>query len=157
MWIYRPSAFEMLKVLDPLRRYAHFRVMVDAPAQIFIRGRTDGLIATASQAHTGAIALLAVSTLVGLWIAPRWGTAPVDMIYLPAVLAVAVMWGLGPAVVAGLAAALAYNFFFTVPVHTFRMDRVTDVVTVVVLLIVALVTSQLARALLSHAPALSHL
>ena len=134
----------MLKVLDPLRRYAHFRVMVDAPAQIFIRGRTDGSIATAIQAHTGAIALVAVSTLVGLWIAPRWGTAPVDMIYLPAVLAVAVMWGLGPALVAGIAAALAYNFFFTAPVHTLRIDRVSDVVTVIVLLLVALVTSRLA-------------
>ena len=78
------------------------------------------------QAYAGAIAMVAVSTLVGLWIAPRWGTAPVDMIYLPAVLAAAALWGLGPALVAGLAAALAYNFFFTAPIHTFRMDRVTD-------------------------------
>src|SRR3954451_22914203 len=96
------------------------------------------------QAYAGAVAMVAVSTLMGLWIAPRWGTAPVDMIYLPAVLAAAALWGLGPAVIAGLAAALAYNFFFTTPVHTFRMDRVADVVTVIVLLIVALVTSRLA-------------
>ena len=103
------------------------------------------------QAYAGAVAMVAVSTLVGLWIAPRWGTAPVDMIYLPAVLAAAALWGLGPALIAGIAAALAYNFFFTVPVHTFRMDRVTDVVTVVVLLLVALVTSQLAAAIRSQA------
>ena len=103
------------------------------------------------QAYAGAVAMVAVSTLVGLWIAPRWGTASVDMIYLPAVLAAATLWGLGPAVIAGLAAALAYNFFFTAPVHTFRMDRVADVVTVVVLLIVALVTSQLAAAIRSQA------
>src|SRR5689334_25388470 len=82
------------------------------------------------QAYAGAIAMVAVSTLAGLWIAPRWGTAPVDMIYLPAVLAAAALWGLGPALVAGIAAALAYNFFFTVPIHTFRMDRAADVVTV---------------------------
>lgn len=103
------------------------------------------------QAYAGAIVMVAVSTLVGLWIAPRWGTAPVDMIYLPAVLAAAAMWGLGPAVAAGLSAALAYNFFFTAPVHTFRMDRAADVVTVVVLLIVALVTSQLAARIRTHA------
>ena len=103
------------------------------------------------QAYAGAIAMVAVSTLVGLWIAPRWGTAPVDMIYLPAVLAAAALWGLGPALVAGLAAALAYNFFFTAPIHTFRMDRVTDVVTVIVLLIVALVTSQLAARIRAQA------
>src|SRR6185437_10439806 len=92
------------------------------------------------QAYAGAVAMVAVSTLIGLWIAPRWGTAPVDMIYLPAVLAAAALWGIGPGVVAGIAAALAYNFFFTEPVHTFRMNRVADVVTVAVLLIVALVT-----------------
>ena len=103
------------------------------------------------QAYTGAIGMVALSTLVGLWIAPRWGTAPVDMIYLPAVLAAAALWGLGPATVAGLAAALAYNFFFTAPVHTFRMDRAADVVTVVVLLIVALVTSKLASAIRTQA------
>src|SRR3954468_23326339 len=95
-----------------------------------------GSLATQVQAYAGAIGLVAASTLVGLWIAPRWGTAPVDMIFLPAVLAAAAVWGLGPAVVAGLTAALAYNFFFTEPVHTFEISRVTDVVTVVVLLIV---------------------
>src|SRR5437763_16006338 len=103
------------------------------------------------QSYTAAVAMVAVSTLLGLWIAPRWGTAAVDMIYLPAVLAAAALWGLGPAVSAGLAAALSYNFFFTEPVHTFRMDRVADVVTVAVLLIVALVTSKLAAGIRSQA------
>jgi two-component system, OmpR family, sensor histidine kinase KdpD len=96
------------------------------------------------EAYVGTIIMVGVSTLLGLWIAPRWGTAPVDMIYLPAVLAAAALWGLGAGLVAGIGAALAYNFFFTAPVHTFRMDRVADVVTVAVLLIVALVTSRLA-------------
>lgn len=95
--------------------------------------------------------MVAVSTLIGMWIAPRWGTAAVDMIYLPAVLAAAALWGLGPALVAGIAAALSYNFFFTEPLHTFRMDRVTDVVTVVVLLVVALVTSKLAAGIREQA------
>jgi two-component system sensor histidine kinase KdpD len=108
-------------------------------------------IAARIQAYAGAVAMVAVSTLVNLWIAPRWGTAPVDMIYLPAVLAAAALWGLGPALLAGIAAALAYNFFFSAPVHTFRMDRVADVVTVVVLLIVALVTSQLAAGIRTQA------
>jgi two-component system sensor histidine kinase KdpD len=99
---------------------------------------------TRIQAYAGATAMVAVSTLLGLWIAPRWGTAPVDMIYLPSVLAAAALWGLGPALLSGASSALAYNFFFTEPIHTFRMDRVTDVVTVIVLLLVALVTSRLA-------------
>ncbi|HZU51137.1 MAG TPA: DUF4118 domain-containing protein, partial [Sphingomicrobium sp.] len=103
------------------------------------------------QAYAGAIILVGASTLVDLWIAPKWGTAAVDMVYLPAVLAAAALWGIGPGLVAGTAAALAYNFFFTEPVHTFRMDRVADVVTVVVLLIVALVTSKLAAGIREQA------
>jgi len=108
-------------------------------------------IASRVQGYAGAVAMVAASTLIGLWIAPRWGTAPVDMVYLPAVLAAAALWGLGPAVVAGIIAALAYNFFFTAPIHTFRIDRVTDVVTVLVLLIVALVTSRLAAGIRAQA------
>lgn len=101
-------------------------------------------IAAEMRRYAGAIAMVAVSTLIGLWIAPRWGIGPVDMIYLPAVLTAAVLWGLGPALVAGVGAALAYNFFFTEPIHTLRIDRAADIVTVAVLLIVALVTSKLA-------------
>jgi two-component system, OmpR family, sensor histidine kinase KdpD len=108
-------------------------------------------IASGIQSYAFALALVAGSTLVGLWIAPRWGTAPVDMLYLPAVLAAAALWGLGPGLAAGVSAALAYNFFFTEPVHTFRMDRGADVVTVLVLLIVALVTSRLASAIRDQA------
>jgi two-component system sensor histidine kinase KdpD len=100
--------------------------------------------ATSIQAYVGTIMMTFASTLLGLWIAPRWGTAPVDMIYLPAVLAAAALWGIGPGLVAAVGAALAYNFFFTTPVHTFRIERVADLVTVIVLLVVALVTSRLA-------------
>jgi two-component system sensor histidine kinase KdpD len=113
--------------------------------------RSAASVLTTVEHYAGAVAMVAVSTMLALWIAPRWGTAPVDMVYLPAVLAAAALWGFGPAVVAGIASALAYNFFFTAPVHTLRMDRVTDAVTVAVLLIVALVTSQLAAAIRKQA------
>ena len=103
------------------------------------------------RAYAGTLALVAASTLLGLWIAPRWGTAPVDMIYLPAVLGAAALWGLGPGLVAGVTSALAYNFFFTAPVHTLRIDRVADIVTVSVLLIVALVTGRLAAGIREQA------
>src|SRR3954453_11477938 len=132
--------------LDERDGAAHLAAMAEAQAR-----HLQASIATRIQAYAGAVAMVAASTLVGLWIAPRWGTAPVDMIYLPAVLAAAALWGLGPALIAGIAAALAYNFFFTTPVHTFRMDRVTDVVTVLVLLVVALVTSKLASGIRAQA------
>jgi two-component system sensor histidine kinase KdpD len=125
--------------------------MTDVPSVDVVQSPQRGSIGAGVQSYAVALALVAGSTLVGLWIAPRWGTAPVDMIYLPAVLAAATLWGLGPGLIAGMAAALAYNFFFTEPVHTFRMNRVTDVVTVVVLLIVALVTSRLAASMRAQA------
>jgi len=108
-------------------------------------------IADAIRAYAGTLAMVAISTLVGLWIAPRWGTASVDMVYLPAVLGAAALWGLGPGLVGGVTSALAYNFFFTAPVHTLRIDRVDDVVTVTVLLIVALVTGRLAAGIRAQA------
>ena len=103
------------------------------------------------QAYAGAVALVAASTLMGLWIAPRFGTGPVDMIYLPAVLAAAALWGLGPALLAGVVATAAYNFFFTAPYHSLQMYDVADVVTVIVLLIVALATSKLAAGIRAQA------
>ena len=125
--------------------------MTDVPPIAIVEERSQSAIASGLQSYAVALALVALSTLIGLWIAPRWGTAAVDMIYLPAVLAAAALWGIGPGLFAGIAAALAYNFFFTEPVHTFRMDRVADVVTVVVLLIVALVTSRLASGIRTQA------
>src|SRR5256885_16600420 len=103
--------------------------------------RAPSSVTTSIQAYAGAIAMVAVSTLVGLWIAPRWGTAPVDMIFLPAVLAGAALWGLGPARVAGIMAGLSYNFFFPEPVQTFWTNRGADGVPLGFLSIVAPVPS----------------
>jgi len=94
--------------------------------------------------YAEALLMVAASTLAGLAMAPRWGSSSVDLLYLPAVLIAAVSAGLGPALLAALASALAYNFFFTAPHMTFRIDNPSDIVTVVVLFAVAVVTSQLA-------------
>ena len=91
-----------------------------------------------------ALAMVALSTIGGAIVAPRWGNGAVDLLYVPGILAAAILLGFWPALVAGLASALAYNFFFTPPFHTFRMDRPADIVTVVILFLVATVTSRLA-------------
>lgn len=95
--------------------------------------------------------MVAVATLAGLAIAPRWGNSAVDLLYLPAVLAAAVLAGLGPALFAALASALAYNFFFTAPHLTFRIENPNDFVTVIALFGVAVVTSQLAASVRRNA------
>lgn len=97
--------------------------------------------------YAEALLLVAASTIVGLLLVPRWGNSAVDLLYLPAVLATSVLAGLGPALLAAMASALAYNFFFTAPHMTLRIDNPNDAVTVVVLFAVAVVTSQLASSI----------
>lgn len=94
--------------------------------------------------YAEASLMVAASTLAGLAIAPGWGHSAVDLLYLPAVVGAAALAGRGPALFAALASALAYNFFFTAPHLTFRIQDPNDIVTVAVLFGVALVTSQLA-------------
>ena len=101
--------------------------------------------------YVAAQVLVAISTLVALWIANRWGSAAVEMIYLPAVLAAGIWWGFGPAVLAAVTSALSYNYFFTEPLHTFRIDSAVDIVDVIILFLVAVVTSQLASAVRKQA------
>lgn len=97
--------------------------------------------------YVEALLLVAGSTLVGLVMAPRWGSGAVDLLYLPTVLGVAVLSGLGTSLAAATASALTYNYFFTSPYRTFRIDNPEDVVTVLVLFLVAVVTSHLAASI----------
>jgi K+-sensing histidine kinase KdpD len=101
----------------------------------------------AALSYVGASAMVALSTALGLAIAPVWGSGPVDLVYLPAVLGAAVFGGLRPALFAAVVSTLAYNYFFTAPFHTLLIHSPADVVTVAVLFAVALVTSHLAGSL----------
>lgn len=98
-------------------------------------------------AYVLAVMLVAGATLLGLAIGPRWGNEPVVLLYLPAVLAAAAYGGLSPALVAAVTSTLAYNYFFTAPYKTLLIHSPADIVTVVVLFLVAVVTSQLAGSL----------
>lgn len=101
--------------------------------------------------HAVAMLLVAAATVIGQAVAGQWGTDPVVLLYIPPVLMVAVYWGLWPSLLGAVAATLAYNFYFTVPIHTFRIQSPADVATVAILLVVALVTSRLAGQLREQA------
>jgi two-component system sensor histidine kinase KdpD len=64
--------------------------------------------------------------------------------YLLLVLWLGARWGRGPAVAGSIAAFLLYDFFFVPPVGTFSVRGPAELLELVVLLAVALVTSQLA-------------
>lgn len=101
--------------------------------------------------YAETLAMVAASTLVGMLVAPRWGNSAVDLLYLPAVLAAAGFYGLGPGLLAAVGSALAFNYYFTHPFHTLRISRPEDVATVALLFLVALVTSQLAARMRAEA------
>jgi K+-sensing histidine kinase KdpD len=88
---------------------------------------------------------------MGLVIAPHWGNGPVVLLFIPPVLAAAAYFGLRPALAAAVASTLAFNYFFTAPYRTLLIHSPTDVVTVIVLFLVALVTSHLAGSMRDQA------
>lgn len=102
-------------------------------------------------AYAVAVLLIGASTAGGLLIAPHWGTAPVLLLYLPAVLVAAIYCGLWPSLAAAVLSALAYNYFFTEPYRTFIIHSPADIVTVAMLFLVAVVTSRLAGSLREQA------
>ena len=71
------------------------------------------------------------------------GLASAALLFLLPVLLAAARGGLGPGLVAALAAAGAYNFFLLPPRFSFRVHGPDNLVSVAVLVVVALVTSRL--------------
>jgi two-component system sensor histidine kinase KdpD len=76
-----------------------------------------------------------------------------SMVFLTAVLFSAVAWGLGPSIFASILSVLAYDFFFVPPVYTFTVATPQDLFALVIFLIVAVLTSNLAARVRDQAEA----
>ena len=91
-------------------------------------------------------ALLGVGAAVGvselLW--PWIGTQNTDLVFLTAIVAIAVRFGLWPSLLASVVSALCYNFFFTEPYHTFSIADPRNVIAIVFFTLVAIVVSNVA-------------
>lgn len=99
-----------------------------------------------AQPYLLAAASVALVTVVtGRWIGTL-GLASSALLFLLPVLLVSAR-GVGPGLFAAATGALAYNFFLLPPRYTLRVHGFDNVVSFVVLLAVALVTSRLATAL----------
>jgi two-component system, OmpR family, sensor histidine kinase KdpD len=100
-------------------------------------------------------ALLAVAAAVGvgalLW--PWIGVENIGLVFLIAIVGIAVRFGLWSSLLASLVSALCYNFFFTEPYYAFTISDPKDVVAVVFFTIVALVVSNVAARARSQAVA----
>lgn len=97
-------------------------------------------------------ALLAIALVAALTSAllPTMGLASAALLFLLPVLLAATRGGIGPAMIAALAGAAAYNYFLLEPRFTFRVHRLDNLVSVFVLCVVAVVTGRLATRLLAR-------
>ena len=98
-------------------------------------------------------ALLAIGAALALawWLKPWIGVESVDLVFLTAIIAVAVRFGLLPSLVASVAASLCYNFFFLPPIFTFTITDPTNVAAFVSFTVVAVIVSNVAARMRSQA------
>jgi two-component system sensor histidine kinase KdpD len=80
--------------------------------------------------------------------------ANLPLIFLMAVLLVAIRFGLSASVYASLLSLAAYNYFFTQPYHNFLVTHREDVLTIVFFLVVAVIVGNLAARLKAQVEAM---
>src|SRR6195256_554993 len=91
-----------------------------------------------------ALAIVAIGLGAGEVIQPLFGTENVDLVFLTAVVVVAVRFGLLPSILASAAASLCYNFFFLPPVYTFTITDPTNVAAFFFFMLIAVLVSNVA-------------
>ena len=91
-----------------------------------------------------ALAFVAVALGVSAAIQPWLGIENVDLVFLTAVVGVAVRYGLLPSLVASAAASLCYNFFFLPPIYTFTITDPTNIAAFFFFIVMAVIVSNVA-------------
>jgi two-component system sensor histidine kinase KdpD len=119
--------------------------------------RSEGASAKAAQPPVPgrhwapAPALVALTVPIGLALQPWVGYGAIDLLFLIPVVLSASLLGLGGGLLATVCSALAYNFFFLPPIHTFTVTDPRNVITLFLLAAVAFVVSELAGRLRARA------
>jgi two-component system sensor histidine kinase KdpD len=108
---------------------------------------TRELIARAAGAAPRYLAAFAGVTVMSLLIGLVFGTfrvANISMLYLIVVLLAATRLGSGPAIVASVLAFLTFDWFFVPPEHTFTVSDPQEWVSLLLFLVTAVITGELA-------------
>ncbi|MCK1655945.1 sensor histidine kinase KdpD [Bradyrhizobium sp. 149] len=100
-----------------------------------------------------ALGITALGLAAAVAIKPYVGIENVDLMFLTAVVTVAVRYGLWPSLLASVAASLAYNFFFLPPVYTFTITDPTNVAAFFFFMLIAFVVSNVAGRVRTQADA----
>jgi K+-sensing histidine kinase KdpD len=101
-----------------------------------------------------ALALVWLATIALVVIKQFAAFDPVTLIYMLPVVVAATQWGIAPAIIAAVAGAAAADFFFFPPLYTFWIRDPQNVVDLILFLVVAVVTGDLAARLKTEAMSL---
>ena len=93
--------------------------------------------------YPASILFVALALLAGELLQREFGVTNVALVFLTAILASAVLYGLWPALLASILAVLAFNFFFMPPLYTFTVAAPENVVALVTFAVVAVIASNL--------------
>ena len=150
----RSRWFELLHgsvVRDLLRSCGNISVHVIAGEDLDKQTIPKKTIRTAEKAapfdprpYVIAIVAIAAALGVGKLIQPWFGIENVDLVFLAAVVGIAVRYGLWPSLFASIVASLCYNFFFLPPVYTFTITDPTNVAAFGFFTAIAIVVSNVA-------------
>ena len=100
-----------------------------------------------------ALAIVALGLGAAELIQPIFGIENVDLVFLTAVVGVAVRFGLWPSLLASVAGSLCYNFFFLPPVYTFTITDPTNVAAFFFFMLIAILVSNVAARVRTQAVA----
>jgi K+-sensing histidine kinase KdpD len=113
----------------------------------FITANAMQVVAALALVWLATIALVFVSSFVSLNLVP--------LVYMLPVVLAATQWGIVPGLAAAFAGAAAADFFFYPPLYTFWLQNPQDVIDLLLYLLVAVVTSNLAARLKNEAVTVS--
>ena len=149
----RSWLFELVRgsvVHDLVRRAGHISVNVIAgeePAASVPKTRVQTAVRPEPldvRPFAMALAIVGVSLGIARLIHPWFGIENIDLVFLTAVVGIAVRFGLWPSVLASVTASLCYNFFFLPPVHTLTITDPTNVAAFFFFMMIAILVSNLA-------------
>jgi len=141
-----------------LRRGAHMELTIIATPGERAKARRRLRLPSTGRGSRGEYLYATLATLVAFglaFVADRYlSVANLSLIFLTAVLVVAVRTRMAVAVYTAILCFLGYNFFFAPPRYTLAISSVDDVLAVTLFLVAALVCSRLATRLASQVESL---
>ena len=93
--------------------------------------------------YLGSAGAVAVALGIGLLLKQFLDVQSISLVFLTAVLASAIAWGLLPSLFTAVVGMLAYNFFFLPPLYTFTVGDPENVLALFFFLVVAVIVSNL--------------